>query len=143
MAVLNDAQLTRRSILGTGPAAAARVVAGGLLAACGEADDDPHGNDGGNDQGGTDDPTRAPAPDPTATETPAAPNLLVTTLPDTGIKAVGQKVLETGRFKHGDKRLYSSYGHIVGAQLLTPSRRRFILFGTDTTWRNASSSSTG
>ena len=119
------------------------VLVGALPAACGEADDDPNGYDGGNGQGGTDDPTCAPVPDPTAIETPAASNVLVTTLSDTGVQAVGQKVLKTGRFEYGDTYLYSSYGHIVGTQLLTPCRRWFILVGKVTTRRNISSSSTG
>jgi hypothetical protein len=53
-----------------------------------------------------------------------------------------RRLLETGRFDSGDTDLSSSDGQIVGTQLLTPCRCRFILAGTDTTWRNASSSST-
>ncbi|CAN5831739.1 hypothetical protein BH23CHL2_BH23CHL2_10900 [soil metagenome] len=61
--MLNDLKLSRRRVLAVGSAFAATAV----LAACGEADEDPTGNGGA----GQDDPTATPNPDPTATPSPA------------------------------------------------------------------------
>ncbi|MEZ4521493.1 MAG: hypothetical protein R3A46_07610 [Thermomicrobiales bacterium] len=60
--MLNDVKLSRRRVLAVGSAFAATAI----LAACGEADDDPAGNGGAS----SDDPTATPEPQPTAT--PAA-----------------------------------------------------------------------
>lgn len=158
--MLNEMRLSRRRILTIGSAAVASLAAGGLLAACGEADEDLGGNGG---RGGSGDSTATPEPEPTATDPPAepifadgeaavfqveyeggfiamedlvrrppivslfndgsliypgpipeifpqpaAPHLLVTTLSDKGIEAVGRKVLETGLFEDGDLNLDGS-----------------------------------
>ena len=163
--MLNDLKLSRRRVLATGSAFAATA----LLAACGEADEDPAENGGSGQPGAS--PTPEPDPSPTqdpgdaqpifATEgeaavisvsyeggfmavedivrqtpivslfndgqlvypgpipeiypEPAAPNLLVTTLSDLGIQAVGEQVLETGLFEDGDKQFDSSAAILADA----------------------------
>ncbi|MEZ4568904.1 MAG: hypothetical protein R2849_00935 [Thermomicrobiales bacterium] len=57
--MLNDVKLSRRRVLAVGSAFAATAI----LAACGEADDDPAGNGGAS----SDDPTATPGPQPAAT----------------------------------------------------------------------------
>lgn len=63
--MLNEVKLSRRRVLVAGSAFAATA----LLAACGEADEDPSGNGGT----GQDGPTATPEPDPTATPMQEAP----------------------------------------------------------------------
>lgn len=153
--MLNELKLNRRRVLIAGSAFAATAV----LAACGEADDDPAGNGGSGQADGTATPTTPPAPTATTADAepifategeaavitieyegsflpveeivrrtpiislfndgkliypgpipeifpqPAAPNLLVTTLSDSGMQAVGERVLATGLFEDGDKEL--------------------------------------
>ena len=146
--MLNDFKLTRRKVFAVGSAFAATAI----LAACGEADEDPdeNGSNGGNGQSGptpTPQPPRSifaaegdkpvlrieyedgflavedivrrtpiislyadgrliyPGPMIEIFPQPAAPNLLVTTLSELGVQAIGERVLDTGLFEDSDRDL--------------------------------------